>query len=103
MSENRYLINGIIVTFEDDEPSCRDEAIAYLEYAKTQHGNKIKSLVIKRGAELVDLNYILHKPPFERIRRITGYLVGTVDRWNNAKNAELKDRVMHDDQAGSLQ
>ena len=33
---------------------------------------------------------------FERIRRITGYLVGTMDHWNNAKSAEEKDRVKHD-------
>lgn len=32
---------------------------------------------------------------FERIRRITGYLVGTLDKWNNAKKAEEKDRVVH--------
>lgn len=34
-------------------------------------------------------------PGFERIRRITGYLVGTLDRFNNAKQAEEKDRVKH--------
>lgn len=33
--------------------------------------------------------------PFERIRRITGYLVGTMDRWNDAKAAEERDRVKH--------
>lgn len=33
--------------------------------------------------------------PFERIRRITGYLVGTLDRFNDAKRAEVKDRVKH--------
>ena len=32
---------------------------------------------------------------FDRIRRITGYLVGTTDRFNNAKQAEEKDRVKH--------
>ena len=32
---------------------------------------------------------------FERIRRITGYLVGTMDQWNNAKKAEEHDRVKH--------
>ncbi|MFI3326786.1 MAG: anaerobic ribonucleoside-triphosphate reductase [Clostridia bacterium] len=32
---------------------------------------------------------------FERIRRITGYLVGTTDRWNDAKKTEEKDRVKH--------
>jgi anaerobic ribonucleoside-triphosphate reductase len=32
---------------------------------------------------------------FERTRRITGYLVGTLDRFNNAKRAEERDRVRH--------
>lgn len=32
---------------------------------------------------------------FERIRRITGYLVGTLDRFNNAKKSEVTDRVTH--------
>ena len=32
---------------------------------------------------------------FERIRRITGYLVGTMNKWNNAKKAEERDRVKH--------
>ncbi|MBQ1492176.1 MAG: hypothetical protein IIZ39_09450 [Blautia sp.] len=32
---------------------------------------------------------------FERIRRITGYLVGTMDKWNDAKKEEEKDRVKH--------
>ena len=32
---------------------------------------------------------------FERIRRITGYLVGTLDRFNDAKRSEEKDRVKH--------
>lgn len=41
---------------------------------------------------------------FERIRRITGYLVGTMEKWNNAKKAEEKDRVVHniDTRAGGL-
>lgn len=32
---------------------------------------------------------------FERIRRVTGYLVGSLDRFNDAKLAEVKDRVKH--------
>ena len=32
---------------------------------------------------------------FDRIRRITGYLVGTLDRFNNAKKQEVNDRVTH--------
>ena len=35
------------------------------------------------------------QPEFERIRRITGYLVGTMDHWNDAKTSEEKDRVKH--------
>lgn len=37
---------------------------------------------------------------FERIRRITGYLVGSMDSWNNAKRAEERDRVKHSLQKG---
>ncbi len=33
---------------------------------------------------------------FERIRRITGYLVGTMDKWNDAKKAEEQERIKHD-------
>ena len=39
---------------------------------------------------------------FERIRRITGYLVGTQDRFNNGKRAEEADRVKHDVSSCSL-
>lgn len=40
--------------------------------------------------------YVGEGVTFERVRRITGYLVGTVDRFNNAKKAELRDRLKHD-------
>lgn len=32
---------------------------------------------------------------FERIRRITGYLVGSMEKWNDAKQAEERDRTKH--------
>jgi len=41
-------------------------------------------------------------PKFERIRRITGYLVGTVDRFNDAKRAEEKDRTQHEMKQGTV-
>ena len=41
------------------------------------------------------MDYTFESVPFERIRRITGYLVGTVERFNNAKWAEEHDRVKH--------
>ena len=40
-------------------------------------------------------DYRLRPQKFQRIRRITGYLVGTTDRWNNAKRSEEHDRVKH--------
>ena len=40
--------------------------------------------------------YLRTHEKFERIRRITGYLTGTLDRWNSAKQAEERDRVKHD-------
>ena len=36
-----------------------------------------------------------HNVGFERIRRITGYLVGTMDKWNDAKKCEEAERVKH--------
>ena len=45
--------------------------------------------------DFVDLKYQFSPQPFERIRRITGYLVGTLDRFNDAKRAEERDRVKH--------
>ena len=41
------------------------------------------------------------KPDFERIRRITGYLVGTLDRFNDAKRHEVEDRVKHSVSTGT--
>ena len=51
---------------------------------------KIKEQTVKENAVLIG-----EGRDFERIRRITGYLVGTTDRWNNAKRAEERDRVKH--------
>ena len=41
-------------------------------------------------------------PKFQRIRRITGYLVGTLDRFNDAKRAEVRDRVKHSTSINSI-
>lgn len=50
--------------------------------------------------DYADLTYEFEDVPFERIRRITGYLVGTLDQWNDGKKAEEKDRVKHDTSSG---
>ena len=73
----------------------RKEELAYVEYLENKYNRKLKSLDIKADGDFVDLNYEFESVPFERIRRITGYLVGTMDQWNNAKAAEEADRVKH--------
>lgn len=45
--------------------------------------------------DYVDIETVYAPEKFQRIRRITGYLVGTLDRFNDAKSAEVKDRVGH--------
>lgn len=57
----------------------------------------ITEITVKRTAtpEEYSITPIFAKMPFERIRRITGYLVGNTDTWNTAKQAELRDRVAH--------
>lgn len=71
------------------------EQLAYVDYLEKKYNRKLKSLDISIDGEYADLNYEFEHVPFERIRRITGYLVGTMDHWNNAKAAEEADRVKH--------
>lgn len=76
------------------------EQQAYVNYLETKYNRKLKSLDINVDSEFADLHYEFEHVPFERIRRITGYLVGTMDQWNDAKFAEEHDRVKHDVSTG---
>ncbi len=80
-----------------------EETQNYVDYLEKKYNRKLKKLDIKADGEFVDLNYEFEHVPFERIRRITGYLVGTMDHWNNAKAAEEHDRVKHDLNTGMEQ
>ncbi len=71
------------------------EAQAYVDYLQEKYNRKLEKLDINIDGEFVDLDYTFSKVPFERIRRITGYLVGAMDSWNDAKRAEESDRVKH--------
>ena len=74
------------------------EAEVYVDQAIQKYGNRLKEVTVQPDPDdndYVAMNYKLAQP-FERIRRITGYLVGTLDRWGNAKRAEERDRVKHD-------
>ena len=85
-SKSGAIIDGIEVVGNIDP----EEAEHYVKRAP-----KGCTLVkVETDGEWVNLTYC-DKVPFERIRRITGYLVGTLDRFNDAKRAEVEDRVKH--------
>lgn len=89
-------INGTIVTVTGIENISRQEVLAYMDRIKEQSQEEVTALDISLAEDgQVILDYQLKPRQFERIRRITGYLVGTIDRWNNAKRAEENDRVKH--------
>lgn len=73
-----------------------EERKAYIARAHELYpGTAIESIDITLDGEYVDITYNFAPIKFQRIRRITGYLVGTLDRFNNAKKAEERDRVKH--------
>lgn len=72
------------------------EINAYISRARQLYPEKtLEGIDLNVDGEFVDVQYHFADVPFQRIRRITGYLVGTVDRFNNAKRAEVEDRVKH--------
>ena len=73
----------------------QEELDAYLARASEKFGRTPKRISVRVDGEEVELDYTFDARPFERIRRITGYLVGTLDRFNNGKRAEERDRVKH--------
>ncbi len=73
----------------------QEEQDAYLQRAVEKYGREPQSMRITLDGEYVDIAYDFCDQPFQRIRRITGYLVGSLDRFINAKRAEEKDRVKH--------
>lgn len=73
-----------------------EEKQAYVNYMQKKYPDiKSGTLDILIDGDYVDLDFSPDAVPFQRIRRITGYLVGTLDRFNDAKRAEVNDRVKH--------
>ena len=72
------------------------EINSYIDRAQKLYPEKtIQTVDLKIDGDFVDVDYHFADVPFQRIRRITGYLVGTLDRFNDAKRAEVRDRVKH--------
>ena len=72
-----------------------EEEKAYIDWAMERYGVEPVSIDLEFDGEFANVRTNLGRRPFERIRRITGYLVGTLDRFNDAKAAEERDRVKH--------
>lgn len=90
------LVNGVLVNINGFCDMTEKEISMYVDLVEQNNKEKLKSLTISNaGNGEVDLDYTFVPQKFQRIRRITGYLVGTVDRFNNAKCQEEADRVKH--------
>ena len=73
-----------------------EEIQAYVNYGRDKYKDReITELNIRTDGDFADLKFTFAEVPFARIRRITGYLVGTLDRFNNGKRAEEHDRIKH--------
>jgi hypothetical protein len=75
----------------------QEEINEYIRYGQNKYNDReITGIDVRLDGDYVDLKFEF-KPdvPFDRIRRITGYLVGTLDRFNDGKRAEEHDRVKH--------
>ena len=94
----KHVIDNVSVTVLNGTIP-REEAEAYVARGRELHGNGLTEIIAKLDPddpEMIDLEYIMLGKPFHRLRRITGYLVGNLGRWNNGKRAEERDRVKHD-------
>mgnify|MGYP002795477254 CR=1 FL=1 len=69
-------------------------AVAMME---REEGRRVVEISIRRteNPDEYGITPVFEKIPFQRIRRITGYLVGDLGRFNDAKRAEVLDRVKH--------
>lgn len=93
----KMAVDGVIVTVNNGTIP-EEEALAYVQRGRELHGKGLKEIIATldpTDADMIDMEYKWDNVPFHRLRRITGYLVGTLGRWNNAKRAEEHDRVKH--------
>ncbi len=89
-------VDGVEVKVINLENFTEEEAKNYVDYVRERTTDPLKSIEVKMCDDgKVDVNYTTQGEKFERIRRITGYLTGDLNSWNNAKRAEEHERVKH--------
>jgi len=91
---SRKIKDNVLVNISGGYISDEELSI-YLEWVQAKQKYKIIKADIVVDGEYVNVNCIFDPVHFERIRRITGYLVGSTNRWYDSKRAEEKDKVKH--------
>lgn len=91
--------NIIPVTFINLPDANTKEAANYVDYVKVHKSASsppVATITVKKCSDgKVDVSYLAVGEKFERIRRVTGYLTGDLKSWNDAKQAEERERVKH--------
>ena len=85
------------VTIHNPEKIPQDIVEKAIRMMEREEGRQVREISIRTtGApDEYGILPVFAPVPFQRIRRITGYLVGELDRFNNGKRAEERDRVKH--------
>lgn len=99
-SAETMRVDGVMIKVdyatENDTRITPNELGSYLERGcKQEPDRQLAWLKLDIEGDEVSIHYGYAPEKFERIRRITGYLVGTLDRFNDAKRAEESERVKH--------
>jgi len=91
-----FKVKSVQVEIYNIPDMTEEEVVRYIKLVERRKEAKIAKLQIEpAGLDEITLSYTCHGEKFERIRRITRYLVGTLEKWNNAKQAEERDRGKH--------
>jgi len=91
------LVDGVKITSIGLDDLTESEAQNYIDYVRERVETPLKELEVELCDDgKIDLRYNAQGDKFERIRRITGYLTGDLNSWNNAKRTEEHERVKHD-------
>lgn len=89
------VIDGITVTVQGGAMPYSEMEQYIKIFSQKYKDKRLERLEITLDGDHADINIYFRPVPFDRIRRITGYLVGNLDRFNDAKRAEVGDRVKH--------
>lgn len=85
------------MTIHNPENLPEEIVQAAIQMMEREEGRRVVEISIRStdNPDEYGITPVFERVPFQRIRRITGYLVGDLGRFNNAKRAEVLDRVKH--------